>query len=233
MWMESTVEPVIKKMDRMGVDRIISSPLIGIAYDGIAGNKEVIDIYEKSGGRILGYSTCNVNYEDNIDTVCEFMENNPEKFVGVKPYPPLLGYRFSDERCEKWYEYANKHHLCALIHGGNEDTVSQVDMLAAKYPDITFIVAHCGASYDVARRTIELAKKYKNVMLDITYTSTSRGMVEVLANGAGADRVLYASDLPMRDPSPQLGWVCFARLSVEDKKKILSENITRVMSRKK
>ena len=55
-------------------------------------------------------------------------------------------------------------------------------------------------------------------MLEITYTTVTRGMIEFLVAEIGADRVLYGSDLPMRDPSPQLGWVAYARISEEDKK---------------
>ena len=90
-----------------------------------------------------------------------------------------------------------------------------------------------GASYGIARRAIELAKKYPNVVLEITYTTTARGMIEYLVDEVGADRVLYGSDLPMRDPTPQLAWVCYAKISEEDKKKILSGNIKRILAKRK
>ena len=102
-----------------------------------------------------------------------------------------------------------------------------------KYPNATFIVAHTGSSYENARYCIEAAKKYPNIMLEITYTSTARGMIEFLVDQVGADRVLYGSDLPMRDPSPQLAWVCYAKISVEDKKKILADNIKNIMAKRK
>ena len=56
-------------------------------------------------------------------------------------------------------------------------------------------------------------------------------MIEFLVEQVGADRVLYGSDLPMRDPTPQLAWVCYAKISVDDKKKILAENFKKILDR--
>ena len=47
----------------------------------------------------------------------------------------------------------------------------------------------------------------------------------------GSDRVLFGTDMPMRDPAPQLAWVCYARLSEEDKLKIIGGNIKRLLDR--
>ena len=54
-------------------------------------------------------------------------------------------------------------------------------------------------------------------------------MIEFLVEQVGADKVLYGSDFPMRDPAPQLGWVCYAKIPVEDKKKILAGNVARLL----
>jgi len=132
-----------------------------------------------------------------------------------------------------WFEYADKHNLIALIHADSPEYAEAVDVLSVRYPNITFILAHSGASYAIARKNSEVAKKHDNVVLDITYTSTARGMVEFLVNEVGADKVLFATDMPMRDPAPQLGWVCYADIPLEDKKKILAENIISIMKRRK
>lgn len=98
--------------------------------------------------------------------------------------------------------------------------------------DITVILAHSGISYAVARKHAALVLARENVVLEITYTSTTRGMIEFLVDLVGADKVLYGSDMPMRDPGPQLGWVCYADISLEEKKKILGGNICRLLQRR-
>ncbi|MBE7030264.1 MAG: hypothetical protein E7409_02420 [Ruminococcaceae bacterium] len=225
-------DSMAKKMDRMGVDTTITAPWTGLAYEGSDANNETIGAAKKHPEKFLGYSVCNVNYPGDAEAVIRTHEENPDLFVGIKPYPPYQKFRHTDEICADWYAYANEHHLPALIHTACDDFAEQVDEMADRYPNVTFIMAHTGADYFNARKNIAVAKKHPNVVLDITYTSTARGMVEFLVSEVGAERVIYGSDAPMRDPSPQLGWVCYARISEEDKKKILGGNIKRIMEQR-
>lgn len=226
----SDCDSIAKKMDTLGVDSIITAPWSGISLDGIMGNEETLDAARKHLGKFYGYLTCNVNYREELNKVLEYHKEYPDVFKGIKPYPPYQKFDFSDEACREWFEYANAHHLPALIHADGVSYIDMVEKVVGKYPNITFIIAHTGASYPLARRAIKLAKEYDNVVLEITYTTTGRGMVEFLVSEVGADRVLYGSDLPMRDPTPQLAWVCYADISVTDKKKILAENFKKILS---
>ncbi len=217
-------------MDALGVDSIITAPWSGISFDGIKGNEETLEAARKHPGKFYGYLTCNVNYEEDLNKVLEYHKEYPDIFKGIKPYPPYQQFNFSDEACREWFEYANEHHLPALIHADAVSYIDMVEKVVGMYPNITFIIAHSGASYALARRVIKLAKEFDNIVLEITYTTTGRGMVEFLVSEIGADRVLYGSDLPMRDPTPQLAWVCYAKISVTDKKKILAGNFNRILS---
>ena len=229
---ESSPDLIVKKMDKLGINTTITAPWIGICYDGTEGNEEVLTAVKKHPKRFLGFSTCNINYEADLDAVKKYHIAHPDTFVGIKPYPPKQNFHLTDNRCKAWFEFADKHHLVALIHADNPDYSQQINELAPLYPNITFILAHSGANYHIAQKNTEIARNHPNVILDITYTTTGRGMIEFLVSQAGSDKVIYGSDMPMRDPSPQLGWVCYARISEEDKKKILSENIIRILNKR-
>ena len=43
--------------------------------------------------------------------------------------------------------------------------------------------------------------------------------------------MIFGTDAPMRDPRPQFGWLCSARLEAEEKRLILGENTRRILSR--
>lgn len=226
-------DSMVKKMDALGIDTVLTSPFIGLFVDGIKANEEVLEICKKHPGRFLGYSCCNVNYEVERNAVNKYMADYPDVFVGMKPYPPGNRFDLTGELPREWFEYANEHHLPALIHAESKDATDAVEILSERYPNITFILAHSGASYGMARINAAAARRHDNVVVDITYTNTGRGIVELLVKEAGEDKVLYGSDMPMRDPAPQLGWVCYADLPVETKKKILCGNIKRIMDKRK
>lgn len=228
-------DAMAEKMDRVGIDVTMTAPWSGICYDGSWSNEEALEAEANHPGRYLGYACCNINHPEDVEAVIKYHEAHPDFFVGIKPYPPSQGIKLIDDKYKPWFTYANEHHLCALIHA--EDPMpgyaDDVDLLSYIYPNITFILAHSGSHLLNAEYNAMLANKRDNIVLEITYTSTQRGMVEYLVEMAGADKVLFGTDAPMRDLSPQLGWVCYSRLSVEDKKKILGGNIKRILAKRK
>lgn len=230
--MYSDCDGIAQKMQKLGIDSIITSPWSGICFDGIKGNEETLYAAKKHPGRFYGYLTCNVNYEEDLSKWTEYHKKYPDVFVGIKPYPAFQKFDYSDDICQPLFEYANEHCMPALIHAASVSDIDNVEPIVSKYPNVTFIIAHAGASFNAARRAVALCKKHENVVLEITYTTTCRGMIEFLVEQVGADRVLYGSDSPMRDATPQLAWVCYAKISPEDKKKILAENIKRIIEKR-
>lgn len=228
----STPDEIVKKLDRTGIDTTFTAPWSGISYDGIQAGKEILDAYKNYPGRFLGYMCCNPNYPDNLDAAKEMISQNPEAFVGIKPYPPSFGFELTDNVMKDWFEFADEHRLLVLIHGGNAKYIEQTDSLSSIYKNATFVLAHCGVNFSIAKKCAEIANKRDNVVLDITITATTRKMVEFLVAEVGGDKIVFGSDMPMRDLSPQLGWICYADIPIEDKKKILAENIKRLLDKR-
>jgi len=56
-------------------------------------------------------------------------------------------------------------------------------------------------------------------------------VIEYFVREVGSERVLFGTDLPMRDPGPQLAWVVFAEIPFEDKLNILYKNAERLFQR--
>ena len=83
------------------------------------------------------------------------------------------------------------------------------------------MVAQCGSDFKTADLAIESIQKHPNVYAEITLTPVTFGIIDYLVQHAGADRVVYGSDLPMRDPRQQLGWVVYSRLPVAEKNMVL------------
>ena len=231
MMLNSSSEHMAEKLNRLGVKTAIISPWEGLCTDGMASNDYSVYTVNKFPGRFLAYNTCNVNYTEDLTGWKEYFDKYPGVFVGIKPYWPYQQFSLLTDVVKPWLEYADEHKLLLLLHTGwGARIVDEVPALAERYKGITFILAHSGQSYKTANENIALVKKFSNVVLEITATDTTRGMIEYLVSEVGADKVLYGSDMLMREPSPQLGWVAYAKISYEDKCKILNGNIKRIIA---
>ena len=96
--------------------------------------------------------------------------------------------------------------------------------LCQRHPHMRISLDHCGQSWPYARWAAEMVKKHPNVDAQLTYTSVTNGVIEYLAEQCGADRVMFGTDTPMRDPRPQVSWLVFTRLPEEAKARIFGGN---------
>jgi predicted TIM-barrel fold metal-dependent hydrolase len=153
-----------------------------------------------------------------------------KRFLGLKPYPSY-GVPYSDPRFDCWWEFGNARKLYCGIHPVNWYQAAEFDSICSRFPDLTVVAYHAGGDWSIADTCIALAKKYANFMMEITLTPVNLGIIDYLVENTSADRVMYGSDLPMRDPRPQLGWAVFSRLKYEDKLKVLGGNARRLLDR--
>lgn len=199
-----------------------------VSGDSLGGNEctsRALDAAPKGYWGLANFDPSHYSQEELARLIPQVYED--KRFIGMKPYH-LYGVEYHHPSYDVWWRYGNAHQLYALIHRTRQDFL-EVETLAQKYPDVRWVVAHCGGSFKWADMAIEAMKKFSNVYAEITLTPVWLGIVEYLVRGAGADRVLYGSDLPMRDPRQQLGWVIFSRLSLEEKKQVLGENALAVI----
>ncbi|MBQ2741288.1 MAG: amidohydrolase family protein [Oscillospiraceae bacterium] len=219
-----------KLSDAMGVDEYCVAPWLGIWTDSEAGNKIVSDMARRDK-RVYPYVLIDPNYVADVEREA-YHYHIEEKMPGMKMFYSRTGVRYNDPAYEPWLKIANDNRLFALMDSGNYPSyLSDMEELAEKYPDITFFLDHAGRNFPCAEQYAQLAKKYDNVYLQLTYTTVPEGVIEYFCAEGLVDKVLYGTDAPMRDPRPQLGWVVYSNISVEDKKKILGENMRRIAQR--
>ena len=199
-----------------------------VSCDSLAGNRTVAAALDAAPPGYFGLATFDPVYftQDELRKVIPALYQD-KRFIGMKPYP-TFGLCYDDPRYDVWWAHGNKLGLYAGLHRNRLD-FSEVDHLAKKYPRVRWVPYHCGMRYDVADAAIECIRKHRNVFAEITYTSVPSGVLEHLVNNAGADRVVYGSDLPMRDPRQQLGWVVFSRLTPAEKEQVLWRNALKVI----
>jgi hypothetical protein len=222
---------LVGSMDRLGIDRALVSSWGGIALGDRDGNDVTLRAVERFPERLVAFGTLNPHYPELFEAEFERVFAS-DRVRGFKPYPPCQHYALDGERNRPLLAWANERAAPVLCHaglGGHCVTPEQLDKLGPEYPRASFLFAHVGQSYAVAEKCVDVCRRHPNVYCEITYTAITYGLIEYLVREIGAERVLFGTDCVMRDPAPQLGWVAWARISLEDKRKILGGNMRRLL----
>ena len=98
--------------------------------------------------------------------------------------------------------------------------------LGRQYPMVRIIMAHLTAC---GFRGIREIKDVDNVWVDTSSYQPVAGMVEYAVEHLGAERVLYGSDLLIRDLPVQIGRILSADITDQDKQDILYNNAAQLL----
>lgn len=109
---------------------------------------------------------------------------------------------------------------------GESNPLDLVD-LAKRHPKATFICGHSGGDWQLGVRAIRSAT---GLYTETGGSDPTSGFVEFAVKELGADRVLYGSDAGGRSFASQLAKVQGADVPDEAKKKILGENLKRLLT---
>ncbi|MHB9025764.1 MAG: amidohydrolase family protein [Armatimonadota bacterium] len=219
------VYPLMKKLGYAAAGIMSWSVVSGDAVGGNAAVQQALDFFPENYWGLGSFDPTHYAQDEIAQQMATLYADR--RFLGVKPYP-VFGVRYDDPLYAPMWEFANERRLYALIHRVAAD-FSELEALAPRYPRITWVVAHCGSDFATADGVIACMRKHANVYAELTLTPVPAGIVEYLVAAVGEDRVLYGSDLPMRDPRQQLGWVVYARLNETAKAKILGGNARRII----
>lgn len=223
-------EHMIRRNRRLGIDRFCCSSWIGIWIDYRRGNEFIHDLTERYPDDILGYATIDPKKSDDVAADIALCHDT-YGFRGLKPYNPRVGLPYNSPLYDSWYEKGNaiggfvKLHQTAI----GDSFLDEIADLAVRYPNQSYLLAHSAWTWEVARERAAFARDRPNVYLDLTFTSVLHGVVEFFVEEGLADKVLYCTDAPMRDPIPQFGWVAYSTVSEADKEKIFGGNMLRVL----
>lgn len=132
-------------------------------------------------------------------------------------------------------EAAREHGLPVLQHTADQTWIRQrryhsdpVDTatLGRRFPDVQIIMAHLTA---VGIRGVREVEEYGNVVVDTSAFQPVAGLVEYAVRRLGADRVVYGSDLVIRDLGSSVGRVLAARITGRQRHAVLFENARRIL----
>ncbi len=222
-----SLDGMVAAMDRIGIARIVCSHMRCMSADVAWGNDQVLLAMRRFPGRILGYFSV---WPASAAAVREETGRClAHPFTGLKLHN-VNAFSYDDPAYEPAYEACARRCMPVLLHTWGEPREFQaVRALTARYPGLSFLLAHAGSTHEADY--IAIARDCPNVYLDTALSASPRGLIERLARGAGADKVVWGSDSYFFSPAQQIGKVLGAALPDADKLKILSLNARRILAR--
>jgi predicted TIM-barrel fold metal-dependent hydrolase len=219
---------MLHAMDSAGID---ISCLFNTFYpDGTSGNDRAAEFVGRHPDRFIGYAVVSPEMPERM--VPELTRAIDElKFRAIKVYPPYTTCEIYKPPWHPIYEFANERKLAILFHSGVEwqNHTRYLAKIAPDYPQAIFVAGHSGNVAEERADAIAGAQAHPNIYLETCSTFRTPGVIEQLVNEAGADRVLYGSDIPVMDPRAQIGKIIAAEISDEAKRQVLGGNASRLL----
>ena len=226
---------MVRCADRMGIDRMCTYMGYPIEADPSPEilrkqNDQVLEALTHWHHRAFGFVYLNPNHvEFSLRELDRCVRDGP--MVGVKLW---VAKRASAPELDAIIERAAALRAVIFQHtwlkvGGNqpgESTPFDVAELARRHPTVPLICGHSGGDWE---RGIRVVRSLKNVSLDVAGSDPTSGFVEMAVREAGADRVIYGSDVGGRSFASQLAKVMGANISEEARQLVLGENLKRMM----
>ena len=209
--------------------RIVVSSLLGIGPDTIEGNARVAALVERDPGQFLGYAVANPHRPDERAGLADLLAG--PAFVGIKVHPSTHFCCVDDDAYTWIWELAIETGTVVLAHSQATCPYShprRFDTVARRFPELRMILAHAGVTPEGFRATVEVLAAHPNLMTDVCGSHITGDWIRWLVQHAGADRVLYGSDLPFIDLRYALGRVVGAGLADDALRAVLGDNARRL-----
>lgn len=169
--------------------------------DLTAGNEAMLACCDREGTRVRMYVTVNPNHTEHA--LAELHRCVARGAVGVKL---AASRRADDPLLDPICVFAKEHRLPVLHHiwqhrtreWPNQEVSDGADLarLAARHPDVWFILAHIGGGGDYQHSYHAIAE-VPNIVADLSGSGVDRGMLDEAVRWLGARRLLFGSDLTM------------------------------------
>ena len=222
-------ECTLKIMDSVGIDHAVLFSNAGMGSDHVLGNKLVKDYVAPYPDRMVPFVFINPRYPEEAISEVEYYCGKLG-WKGVKIHPDGNNYPADGPNYKPVWQYISDHNLPVFSHTWDVPTCNCAvfDRVATEFPKAKIMLGH-SVSEDY-RGAIALVKKHPNLYLELTAAAPFNGLIEWFVREAGADRVIYGTDLGgWFSPLHGIGPVLYAKISDDDKRKILGLNAKRLI----
>ncbi len=230
--LKGDADGMIELARRAGMDRTAIMSWAGpLSMDTDLGNETIAKAVSRYPDEFMGLATVNPDYDDE-DKIQEIIQEYHVDlgFPGLKTFTPCQAIEYDDPAFDAWFQFANDHKLYLVLDTRGDAVGTRcVRNLAERYPHMGLHLDHCGRGWDYAKWVVSMIREYPNTWGQLNFTLVTNGVIEYMVGEVGAERILFGTDAPMRDPRPQVAWLVYTRLKEAEKRRIFGENFAGIL----
>jgi predicted TIM-barrel fold metal-dependent hydrolase len=173
--------------------------------DLLYGNDCLLALQREHPGRIRGYVSVNPNY--TAEALAEIRRCLDAGMVGIKL---AASRRADDPLLDPICRLAAERRVPVLHHiwqhrrrdypGQEASDAVELARLAARHPDVGFLLAHIGGGGDWLH-SLPAIRRVPNMLIDLSGSGVDGGMLEACLAAVGVERLLWGCDLTI-----ETGW---------------------------
>ena len=224
--MDDDAGRLLRIMDGAGVDRAC---VFNVWYGNARhGNDMTARFVSQHPDRFIGACFVNPHHPEEITGELERgIEGLGLKYI--KLYPAYLGRPIDDPAFDPVFEWADERSLVVMSHHDRWPEPRRYIGVAERFRRVRWVIAHAGNGPLGQADAVAAAQACPNIFLEMSTSYGDCSTVEFLVEGAGADRVLFGSDMNEQDVRYQLGRIITADISEEAKRKVMGLNAVELL----
>lgn len=205
----------------LSLDELATQVIEGGGSDRDPDNDAVRAAAERADGRLVPF------YFANPHRGADVYRHAASAFRGLEISPAVHGVALDDPRTTALVEVAaeHRHPVYVVCLGRSGYDAVELAALAAAFPEVAFILGHCGfVGVDVW--SLARVADRPNVLAETSgcYTAVARAALQRL----GADRVLFGSEYPLQAPTVELAKIEALGLDHDTERMLTGANARRV-----
>jgi predicted TIM-barrel fold metal-dependent hydrolase len=225
-------------IDFCGIDQLYLMPPEALDDSKITCRENVQELIKYSPDRFFYLEVFNPNGDaEHIESLKKSLDD--PKFLGIKIHPVEHRTNADDDKYELIYKLAKKYKKPIMTHSWEissynpEQYRSHPDRFRRYLKDFSefpFVFGHAGGRPSTIDSIVKASIDFKNVYVDLAGDYYNNGLIGILYDRLGPERILFASDVDWMDPRSNLAPVLGSDLPVSDILKILRLNALKVFN---
>jgi predicted TIM-barrel fold metal-dependent hydrolase len=238
----ATAEELLTAMDEAGIDLSVVLNIGWVSHDlCVKTNDYILDSVSRYPRRLTGFCAIQPRAEDAAVAEIERCARAGAKGIG-ELRSDVQAFDLTDERTMRpVVDAALRHDLILLTHssepvgheysGKGGITPDILYPFITAFPNLKLVCAHWGGGLPFYALMPEVAGALTNVLFDTAATVFlyKPDVFEQVSHMIGSDKILFGTDYPLMHQNRVLAQVQSARLSEEDKAKILGANAQKLI----